>query len=205
MLKSKLWLFPLAYVLFFLTEAIADVFYSEVSLHKKFFLLEQSFLVLFVLAVIKSYRKKTNVHWLAVGVGFLIIFYAGDVRFRTYILAQSFRIKLNPRIFSQCVKNAISISGGGAIGVCEYTQLQAIGTELGINTSYIVKSIIYDSTDQILINETQRSREWYQSAYVLRKMVPFGRIGHRTEKLIGHYYYVVFNTDLETKPEYYKQ
>lgn len=194
--KSKLWLFPLGYCLFFLVEAIADVFFGNKSLHKAFHFVEQSFFVLIILALIKSLLKKTNIHWLAIIVASILIFFAHDIRFHVYILSQSLRIKFSPNIFSSCIKNATPLADGGVIGVCEYTEQRAIGTELGINTSYVSTAFIYDSSDQIIRNETKRTREWYLTVCSFRKKVPFGRSGFHTTKLFGHYYYVVFNTEL---------
>lgn len=200
--KSKLWLFPLGYILFYTIEAIADVFYEHGALYIYIIFIFLSFFILFILALIKSFKTKTNAHWLAVTVAFLLIFFWQDIRSHTPLLFQALKIKLRPQIFSECVKNATPIPDGGAIGVCEYRKYM-IGTELGIYTEDITEAIIYDSSGNIINDHAHRSCAWNQTAYTFRKKVPFGQNGYKATKLFGHYYYVYFSTHLsgDFRPE----
>lgn len=189
--KSKLWLFPLAYILFFLTEAIADVFYEHGVLYTYIIFVFLSFFVLFILALIKSFKTKSDIHWLAVVVAFLLVFFWQDIRSHTSLLMQSLKVNLNPQLFSECVKNATPIPDGGAIGICERK-----GYEIWY--AVITEAIIYDSSDQIVNTYAHRSGAWNQTAYRLfHRKAKFSDMGYKATKLFGHYYYVYFSTDLK--------
>ncbi len=186
--KSKLWLFPLAYVLFYLIEAIFDVFYEHGAFYIYILIVFLSFFVLFILATIKSFKSETETHWLAVVSAFVLVFFWQDIRMQTSLLMQGIKIMLRPQIFSECIKNAIPISDGGVIGICDrksYDLWHAVVTE----------AIVYDSADQIVKDRTHRSTTWSRAAHRLFQENAHD-MGYKATKLFGHYYYVYFSTDL---------
>lgn len=202
--QSKLWLFPLGYILFFLIEAIADVFYGQKSLHLYIIFVFLSFLILMILAIVKSFREKSDVHWWAVVLAFLLLFFWQDMRENTSLLMRALKIQLMPQVFSECIRNATPIPLDGAIGICEYKRSEiwyAVNNE----------TIIYDSSDQIIKKHANRPPAWNRTAFQLFDK-KFHNTGYTAKKLFGHYYYVYFSTALHSgfKPEdhpedYYKK
>lgn len=93
------------------------------------------------------------------------------------------QVSLDPRILS-CPENALSVMGEGSIGVCA-RHVNAFGEEFD--------TIIYDSTDQIILEPSKRSEKWNVATRSLQQKVPFGILGFSGHKLAGHYYHVIFS------------
>jgi len=199
--KSKLWLFPLLFVIYFIADAVCDVFYNDNSLHPYIFLVFIAYAILAVLVGIQL-LKKNHKNVILLIVSSILVFFSFNIRFGIKLITEQYKVNLHSREFSRCAKNAVPIPGKGAIGVCDRKSYM-VGTELGINASQITEAIIYDSSDQIADNHAQRSTIWNRAAYSLNKEVPFGLIGYKTYKLLGHYYYTVFdssrNSDYQLK------
>lgn len=190
--NTSFWLFPIALILFYLFEQIMDVFYGDRSFHVYILGVFLAFFALVILAIIKSFKAKSDSHWFAVAVAFLLVFFWLDIRSHTALLVQALKIKLRPQIFSECVKNATRILDGGAIGLCEHKSYE-------IWHAVITEAIIYDSSDQIAKNHAQRSHAWNQTAYTLfHRKVRLYHMGYKATKLFGHYYYVYFSTELQS-------
>lgn len=98
------------------------------------------------------------------------------------VKTEDIRESLKDPIFVACKENAMPVGKEGFLGVC--TRYDDISGQ--------TDTIIYDSTDQILLPPTRRSQEWLKMALAMATKAPFGIAGFDVEQIANHYYRVVF-------------
>ncbi|HVJ41911.1 MAG TPA: hypothetical protein VM639_10445 [Dongiaceae bacterium] len=88
--------------------------------------------------------------------------------------------------FAKCMKEAMPIETGGALGICSRT-----------DDDKHVYVIAYDSSDQIADQDRRFSSEWRRAALSLSKKAPFGKVGFTATAIRDHFYHVVFEDGME--------
>jgi hypothetical protein len=96
-------------------------------------------------------------------------------------------IQLKSPLFETCRHSGVSIAGGYTLAVCDKDDRW---WRYGFT-----KAIIYDSSDQIGIPASKRTKEWVSIAVSMGEQVPFGILGFSARRLTGHYYSVSFFDD----------
>jgi len=100
---------------------------------------------------------------------------------------ENIRESLNDPIFLACKEQATPIGKEGVLGVC--TRYDDIYGQ--------TDTVIYDSTDEILMPASHRSTAWIAITNSNTIHAPFGVLGFDVERIAGHYYRVVFwNADV---------
>jgi hypothetical protein len=101
-----------------------------------------------------------------------------------------------PQIIN-CRAAARPVGSEGALGVC-------IREDHDIGLPY-VETLIYDSSDEITRDPSQRSNDWNKAACSLASQAPFGIIGFKDIKaVLGHYYKVAFDAQLQPEPQIFE-
>jgi len=96
-----------------------------------------------------------------------------------------------------CKQRATPVKDRGALGVCERHDHD---DGLMYSSEPYVDTIIYDSTGEIELESSMRSKVWNSVALSLDKQAPFGILGfHDIKRIGGHFYAVVF--DAQFRPD----
>jgi hypothetical protein len=93
-------------------------------------------------------------------------------------------IKLGFNGYEKCRLDGKQISKDERISVCERENIDGWG---------ITRAVIYDSSDQIILPEDERTLNWNYAAAALGHSAPFGISDFSAKKITGHFYMVYFN------------
>lgn len=91
------------------------------------------------------------------------------------------KLSMNERFYKSCIDSGKSFGGGDVFAICENVDM-----ELNRVTSLL---ILYDSSDQILVESKNRSTEWNRVARESKTLL--SEQSFYARKLLGHFYKVV--------------
>ncbi|MCA7953309.1 hypothetical protein LGM43_23865 [Burkholderia seminalis] len=106
-----------------------------------------------------------------------------------YYLIDLALIKIHAPAYENCKNNGAVTDSKFSLSVCS------------VNNEWwrfgFTRAVVYDSSNQILREPKNRSKEWRDAALSLNRQVPFGIVGFEARKLSQNYYAVTFYDALE--------
>ena len=97
-------------------------------------------------------------------------------------------IEFNQKTYASCKTSGIIFDGNQRLAVCSVDDKWW--------RDELTKSIIYDSSGQIMLKQNQRSEGWVNAALALQRKAPFGIIGFSARRLTGDFYVANFTDSL---------
>lgn len=175
-IRTSVWLLPAAAIILSLLPALLYVFFDIAIIAGYLLALVCS---VALLKPVHASKTKLLASCLLTAFIFLVSFH---FRFDEVPIVMKYEVLLDPK-FVTCKEHAVPVSGKGVIGVCERHE-----HEWGAS----VDTIIYDSTDEIILAPSQRSEEWKSAVKSKSINAPFGYFGFTVERITDHYYDVYF-------------
>lgn len=144
-------------------------------------------------------RSKKIVGWGMIAALMLISVAVFDVRYSAtiHLYNERYKIRADSK-FIDCRESAVKVGSKGALAVCE-SHYHDDG--VGYADRPYITTIIYDSTDEVQLEPSQRSSQWKAALKVATKApdkhAPFDEdMGYQVRKITDHYYDVYFDYEL---------